>query len=163
MDLTIQYDGTIVGGAILSDIILGNISNDDLGDIWKDSPVLEKWRYCTLEETDRCASCQFLELCSPNIGDNWVANHDLLQLDEHWCESNKQYYTRLFDLSDGGKYLVEVNGRPGFVFSPMEVEVQEDGKFAKAFFSEKIAKFKYGMSDQECNELRQKQIIVKLN
>jgi radical SAM protein with 4Fe4S-binding SPASM domain len=163
MDLTIQYDGTIVGGAILSDIILGNIATDSLSDIWDNSPLLERWRHCTLEETDRCASCPFLELCMPNIGDNWVANQDLLQLDEHWCESNKQYYTRLFDLSEGGKYLIEVNGRPGFVFSPNETEVNEDGKFAQAFFSEKIAKLKYEMSDEECNELRNKQILVKLN
>lgn len=162
-ELTIQYDGTVVAGTLLSDLTLGRIQNDQLGEIWKNSHLLNKWRGIALEKSDKCSSCKFLALCQPNVGDNWVANNDMLSLDKHWCECNEAYYESLIDWSDGGKYLIEVNGRPGFVFDVNTITEQDGTKYAPAFFSKKIAALKYNMSDTECEEVARQNIIVKIN
>ena len=90
--LTILPDGSIVPGALMPDIVLGNVTKDDIKTIWKTSSILNEWREYTISMLKDCDTCSCRDYCEPNIGDNWVANYDVLKCDKHLCDLNKKYY-----------------------------------------------------------------------
>lgn len=102
-DLDILQDGSVVSGTLLADIPLGNINNISLRDIWEKSEILEEWRGITLKKLNDCISCPIRDYCSPNIGDNWVANSNVYKVDKHLCELYKIYYKTILKLYEKGK------------------------------------------------------------
>ena len=163
-ELTIQPDGTVIAGTLLSDIVLGNVFDDTFSGIWENSPILRKWRTFTVDLFEECPSCPYLYCCNPNIGDNWVTNHDLTEKDMHWCRLNKAYYSTLFELRGDLPFFIEVTGCPGFVFFPDQKKTDSSGMvYAEAQFNEKLASLKYGMGPAEIEQEKKKRIIVKLN
>ena len=162
-ELTIQPDGSIVAGTLVSDISLGSILSDSLIDIWNNSEDLKYWRSLTADELDGCSTCEYLQQCNPNIGDNWVSSNSFSKKSETWCRQNKTYYSTLYKLSDGGRYCIEVSGCPGFVFFPGSIKEKEDGqKYADAIFKELLARNKYHMTDEEIDKEKNRTIIVQL-
>lgn len=96
--LTVLPNGNLVAGTLLPDLVLGNVNKDDVLDVWKNSPLLNKWRRFKISDLDLCKDCEVRDWCEPSIGDNWVANHDLLKCDRHYCDMNKIYYKTLLQL-----------------------------------------------------------------
>ena len=93
--LTILPDGSIVAGTLMPDLILGNVTKDHIRKLWKESEKLNEWRKYTISMLKECEGCPCKDYCEPSIGDNWVANHDLLKCDKHFCDMNKIYYETL--------------------------------------------------------------------
>ena len=90
--LTFLPDGSIVAGTLMPDLVLGNVAKDDIKTLWKNSPLMNEWRGYTISMLKDCDGCPCRDYCKPSIGDNWVANHDLLKCDKHFCDMNKVYY-----------------------------------------------------------------------
>ena len=100
-------DGSIVAGTLMPDLVLGNVTNDNIRNLWKNSPQLNEWRKYTISMLKECDGCPCRDYCEPSIGDNWVANHDLLKCDKHFCDMNKVYYGTLIQIEEK-KYNKEV-------------------------------------------------------
>ncbi len=60
LSLNIKSNGDITPCGFIP-IVIGNVVRDDLGELWRDSPVLEKLRH--KEPTGKCVSCSSYDEC----------------------------------------------------------------------------------------------------
>jgi SynChlorMet cassette radical SAM/SPASM protein ScmE len=65
--LAVLHDGTIVPCNVISDMRLGNILENDLGEIWKNHPMLQELRRrgeISLDELTPCKDCDYKGYCT---------------------------------------------------------------------------------------------------
>jgi SynChlorMet cassette radical SAM/SPASM protein ScmE len=64
--LAILHDGSVVPCSMLHDMVMGNILNDDLEELWRGSPLIRQLRerYCIpMSSIDECHGCEWADLC----------------------------------------------------------------------------------------------------
>ena len=65
--IAILHDGTIVPCHVISGLHLGNILTDDLGEVWRSSPLMQALRQrreISLDTIEPCQDCNFKGYCS---------------------------------------------------------------------------------------------------
>ena len=65
--LDVLHDGSIVPCCMLPDLILGNITNDSLGEIWRTHPTLwalRQRREIPMQQVPGCQECEWASYCN---------------------------------------------------------------------------------------------------
>ena len=65
--IALLHDGTIVPCHVISDLHLGNILTDDLGEIWREHPLMQELRQrreIPLESLEPCSTCDYQGYCT---------------------------------------------------------------------------------------------------
>lgn len=67
--MAVLADGTMAPCTMLPHLAMGHIGSDDLGEIWRDSPVMRRVRQRSripLDSFEFCASCPYIPYCTGN-------------------------------------------------------------------------------------------------
>ena len=65
--ISLLHDGTIVPCHVISDLHLGNILTDDLGEIWREHPLMQELRQrreIPLDSIEPCRTCDYKGYCT---------------------------------------------------------------------------------------------------
>ncbi len=115
--LCVSWDGRCFPSASTAGeeaLCLGSLADTPLAELWRDSPVAQRFRAATVEEKEQCVGCPFKYLCGGgDVEHSYFWGGDLLA-DDPYCELHQALIRdALFDRAAERKRL-HTNGRSGY-------------------------------------------------
>lgn len=86
-DCCVTANGDVYPCAGWQDMVVGNIHNQTLKEIWKNSPKLKKIRAVTQKDFPECIDCEAIQYCSRCLVRNYnESGGDMFKLNQHFCD-----------------------------------------------------------------------------